>query len=421
MTFYIIAAVICVCLSAFFSASEMALSSANRIRLENLRDSGSKAAGIAVALLDKFDATLSAILIGNNFVNIATSSIGSVIAITAFSEEYTWIATVIVTITVIICGETVPKIVAKRNANRMSIAVAPIVRAIRVVLWPAVFVVVSLVNLITKPMKGDNAGDEEDAAVEELQSIIETAEDEDVIDGERSELLQAALDFNEISAYEVMTARVDVDAIDIDDAWEDILEQVNSSPYSRIPVYEDSIDNIIGILYLNHFFKALVDNERVDIRPLLMKPCFIYKTVKLPAVLSELRREKMHLAVVTDEYGGCLGVISMEDVLEQIVGEIWDETDVVEKEIVRRPDGGYELDGDMSIDDFLKLTGHDEDGPETESATLGGWTVEMFGSYPKEGDSFTFENLTVTVLKMDGLRVERVLVRINEPEEKDEK
>ena len=303
MTFYIIAAVVCVCLSAFFSASEMALSSANRIRLENLRDSGSKAAGIAVGLIDRFDATLSAILIGNNFVNIATSSIGSVIAITAFSEEYTWIATVIVTVTVIICGETVPKIVAKRNANRMSIAVAPIVRAIKVVLWPAVFVVVSLVNLITKPMKGDSTGDEEDAAVEELQSIIETAEDEDVIDGERSELLQAALDFNEISAYEVMTARVDVEAIDIDDDWEDILEQVNASPYSRIPVYEDSIDNIIGILYLNHFFKALVDNERVDIRPLLMKPCFIYKTVKLPAVLSELRREKMHLAVVTDEYG----------------------------------------------------------------------------------------------------------------------
>ena len=278
MTFYIIAAVCCICLSAFFSASEMALSSANRVRLENLRDSGSKAAGIAVKLLDRFDGTLSAILIGNNFVNIALSSIGSVIAILAFSEEYAWLSTVIVTVAVIIFGETMPKIVAKKNANRLSIAFAPLVRLLSLILTPVVLLVVGLVRLVTKPLRGEDSEDEE-AAVEELQSIIETAEDEDVIDEDRSELLQAALDFNEISAFEVMTARVDVLAIDIDDDWDDILETVKGSPYSRIPVYEGSIDNIIGILYLNHFFKALVDSERPDLRPLLMEPCFVYKTV----------------------------------------------------------------------------------------------------------------------------------------------
>lgn len=422
MTFYIVAAVACLCLSAFFSASEMALSSANRVRLENLRDDGSKAAAIAVKLLDRFDGTLSAILIGNNFVNIALSSIGSVIAIVFFGEDYTWLASVIVTVAVIIFGETVPKIVAKKNANRLSLALAPFVRALKFVLTPVVYLIVSLVHLITKPLKGDADAENEDAAVDELQSIIETAEDEDVIDEDRSELLQAALDFDEISAAEVMTARVDMTAIDIDDDWEDILDTVRTSPYSRIPVFQDSIDNIIGVLYLNHFFKALVDSDRVDLRPLLMEPCFVYKTVKLPAVLSQLRKAKQHLAIVTDEYGGCLGVISMEDVLEQIVGDIWDETDTVEKEVVRRAPDEFEVDGDMVVSDFVELVGRDEDDFDTESSTVGGWTLEEFGGFPKAGDSFTAEGLKVTVLEMDGLRVGRVLVKVLPKEEdKDEK
>lgn len=419
MSFYLPAAIACVLLSAFFSASEMSLSSANRLRLENMRDAGSKPAGLAVSLIESFDNTLSTILIGNNFVNIALSSLGSLIAITAFGEEYTWLATVIVTVTVIIFGETMPKIVAKKNATRMSSALAPFVRALSVLLFPLVWVVVKLVHLITAPLRGESGGGE-DAAVEELQSIIETAEDEDVIDEERSELLQAALDFNEVSASEVMTARVDMLAIDIDDDWDEIVHTIEDSTFSRIPVYEDSVDNIIGILYLNHFFKAMLGGGSVDLRSQLMKPCFIYKTVKLPSVLEELRRAKMHLAVVTDEYGGTLGLISMEDVLEQLVGEIWDETDVIEDEVVQRASGELELDGDMVMGDFLELVGRDEDDFETESATVGGWTLEIFGSFPAEGDSFTFENMEVTVLKMDGLRVEKVLVRVL-PEEKNEK
>lgn len=411
MSFYIPAAIACVLLSAFFSASEMSLSSANRLRLENMRDTGSKPAGLAVELIESFDNTLSTILIGNNFVNIALSSLASLIAITAFGEEYTWLATVIVTVTVIIFGETMPKIVAKKNATRMSSALAPFVRALSVLLFPLVWVVVKLVHLITAPLKGESKGGE-DAAVEELQSIIETAEDEDVIDEERSELLQAALDFNEVSASEVMTARVDMLAIDIDDDWDEIVRTIEGSTFSRIPVYEDSVDNIIGILYLNHFFKAMLDGSSMDLRRQLMKPCFIYKTVKLPSVLEELRRAKMHLAVVTDEYGGTLGLISMEDVLEQLVGEIWDETDVIEDEVVQRDSGELELDGDMVMGDFLELVGRDEDSFDTGSATVGGWTLEIFGSFPVDGDSFVFENLEVTVLKMDGLRVEKVLVRV---------
>ena len=413
MTFYIIAAVACIVLSAFFSASEMALSSANRIRLENLADDGKRAAALAVKILDRFDDALSAILIGNNFVNIALSALASVIAIVAFGEKYTWLSTVIVTVAVIVFGETIPKIVAKKNANRMSLAVAPAVRALSLVLRPLTLLVVGLTHAITAPLRGEEPDDESDAAVEELQSIIETAEDEDVLDEDRSELLQAALDFDEISVSEVMTARVDIVAVDIEDSWEEIYAVACESNYSRIPVYEDSIDNIVGVLFLNRFFKAMAGKRRPSLRSMLMPPCFVYKTTKLPDVLEQLRKAKQHLAIVTDEYGGVCGIVTMEDVLEQIVGEIWDETDEVEEEVIRRADGVWELDGDMSIGDFTELLGVSEDAFESESATVGGWTLERFGAFPAEGDRFEWEDLSVTVLKMDGLRVERVLVERN--------
>ena len=417
MTFYIIAAVACIVLSAFFSGAEMALSSANRIRLENLADDGKAGAALAVKVLDRFDDALSAILIGNNFVNIALSSLGSVIAIVAFGERYAWLSTVIVTIAVIIFGETVPKIIAKKNANRMSLAVAPAVRALSVLLKPLTLLVVSLVHLITGPMRGEEPDDENDAAVEELQSIIETAEDEDVLDEDRSELLQAALDFDEISVSEVMTARVDIVAVDIKDSWEEIYAVACASNYSRIPVYEGSIDNVVGILFLNRFFRAMVGKRRPSLRSMLMPPCYVYKTTKLPDVLQQLRKAKQHLAVVTDEYGGVCGIVTMEDVLEQIVGEIWDETDEVEEEVIERADGVWELDGDMSIGDFTELLGIRPADLESESSTVGGWTLERFGSFPAAGDHFDWEELSVTVLKMDGLRVERVLVERRAPDE----
>ena len=233
---------------------------------------------------------------------------------------------------------------------------------------------------------------------------------EDVIDEERSELLQAALDFGEISASEVMTARVDIEAVDIDDSWDEIYAALCESSHSRIPVYEGSIDNVVGILLQNRFFKSMLDKKRPSIRRGLLKPCFVYKATKLPDVLDALRKSGQHLAVVTDEYGGVCGIITMEDVLEQLVGEIWDETDEVEPELIERPDGSYELDGDMSIGDFCELLERDEDAFETESSTIGGWAIEQFGRFPEAGQSFDWEDLRVTVLAMDGRRVDRLLV-----------
>lgn len=404
---------LCLCLSNFCSASEMAFSSCNVMRLENARDDGSKRAKIAVYITEHFDDALSAILIGNNLANIGASSLASVaVILVTGGDEYAWLATIILTVLVIIFGETMPKISAKKNANRTSLKNAYVVRAMMIIFYPLVWLVVSLIKLLMMGMKPEAADADSDEAVEELQSIIETAEDEDVLDEDQSELVQAAIDFSETSAFEVMTARVDVQAIDIEDDWDDILAIIEDAPFTRLPVYEGSIDNVIGILYLNHFLKAMADDGRVDIRKLLMPPCYVYKTMKLPAVLNTLRKAKQHLAIVSDEYGGTLGVVSMEDVLEQIVGDIWDESDVVEHEVVQREKSEYELDGAMILSDFLELVGLNEDDVDAESNTVGGWTLEMFGSFPQEGDSFTYRNLTVTVLSMDGRRVERVLVKL---------
>lgn len=404
---------LCLCLSNFCSASEMAFSSCNVMRLENARDDGSKRAKIAVYITEHFDDALSAILIGNNLANIGASSLASVaVILVTGGDEYAWLATIILTVLVIIFGETMPKISAKKNANRTSLKNAYVVRAMMIIFYPLVWLVVSLIKLLTMGMKPEAADADSDEAVEELQSIIETAEDEDVLDEDQSELVQAAIDFSETSAFEVMTARVDVQAIDIEDDWDDILAIIEDAPFTRLPVYEGSIDNVIGILYLNHFLKAMADDGRVDIQKLLMPPCYVYKTMKLPAVLNTLRKAKQHLAIVSDEYGGTLGVVSMEDVLEQIVGDIWDESDVVEHEVVQREKSEYELDGAMILSDFLELVGLNEDDVDAESNTVGGWTLEMFGSFPQEGDSFTYRNLTVTVLSMDGRRVERVLVKL---------
>lgn len=419
IAYYIAAIIVCVFFSNFFSSSEMAYSACNRARLLKSTEDGSKKAAVAVKIVDRFDDTLSAILIGNNLVNIAASSLGSLAVIELLGDGYAWVSTLVITVVVIIFGETMPKIIAKGSANRIAMNHAYFVRFLGIVLKPLVWLVVGLVRLICLPFKGEKQDDDEDAAAQELSSIIETAEDEDVLDEDRSELVQAAIDFSDIMASEVMTARVDMLALDVEDDWDELLKVIDESPYSRIPVYEDSIDNIIGVLYLNHFLKALAGEEKPDIRSSLMPVCYVYKTMKLPAVLSELRHAKQHLAVVVDEYGGTLGVLSMEDVLEQLVGEIWDETDKVEEEVVERPDGRFELDGDMVISDFVELMELSEDDFDFESETVGGWTIEMFGSFPKAGDSFEYENFTVTVLEMDGLRVEKVLVKVHTPAEEE--
>lgn len=413
---YLAAIAVMVLLSAFFSASEMSFSSTNKLRLENMVEDGVKGAALALRVAEKFDDALSAILIGNNLVNIAMSSIGSVLAILIAGEQWTWLSTLVITVLVIIFGETMPKIVAKKNANKLVLVFCYPIFALTMLLKPLIWLVVGLANLIMLLLPKERTVRDEDEAQQELQSLIETAEDEKVLDEDRSELVQNALEFGDIRVSEIMTARVDIEAIDIEDSMEEIMEMTETSPYSRLPVYEDSIDNVIGILYQNKLYRCLTEHGTVDIREVLSSPVYVYRATKLPVALKLLRAAKQHLAIVTDEYGGTLGLVTIEDILEQLVGEIWDENDIVEEdEVVEYSKGVYQLDGDMQMSDFCELMDWNEDDLDARSATVGGWTIEMYGDFPKQGDQVTYDNMQLEVLEMDGLRVSRVLVRkINE-------
>lgn len=427
ITALIIGIILCIAGSHIFSSSEMSYSSCNEIRLSHEAENGKteiirRHARRALYIVNNFERALSTILIGNNLVNIACSSLSSVLVITLTgSEDKTWMATVVVTLLIIIFGETIPKIIAKKKANTMAMVYAPFIRVLMTIFFPVVWIVVKLVDLFTRGVKKEGE-EEEDESVEELQSMIETAEDEGILEKDQSELMQNAIDFADTSASEVMTARVDMDAIDIDDPVNEIKKVALKTRFSRLPVYEDSIDHIIGILHMNTYLKALMDDDKADVRKLINKPCFVYKAMKLPEVLDELRNSNQNIAIVTDEYGGTAGIITVEDVLEEIVGEIWDENDVVEQESVKLADNEYEIDGDMNLYDFFELAGLDEDdADEFESETVGGWMIEMLGHYPAKGEllqyecpshSETEEMLELTALTVNDRRVEKIDVKI---------
>ena len=409
--------IICVILSGVFSAAEMAISSCNRVRMENEAEDGSKKAARVLKLSADYDNTLSTILLSNNLVNIAASALSTVyIILLTGSDEKNWLITAVVTILVIVFGETIPKIIAKKHANSMSRGLSAFITVLYYLLWPVNFLVVAVTGLLTRPL-GRHKGDAcEDEKTEELQAIIETAEDEGVIDPDQSEIVAAAIDFSDVSASDVMTARVDIEAIDIDDPVGRIMKQVSRSRKSRFPVYKDSIDNIVGVMHLNPFLKAMAraastgTGEAPVISEIMNEPCFVYKTAKLPHVLDVLKDARQHLAIVTDEYSGTLGIVTMEDVLEEIVGDIWDDNDEIEEEVVESKNGELIVDGDMPIGDFLELLGIDEDDFDYESQTAGGWAIEYLEDFPKTGDSFDYNDMHIEVTEAGERRVGRLTV-----------
>ena len=414
---YFAVTVVMMVLSALFTEAAEAYACVNQLRLENAADDGDKRAALAYKICARYEEMLPAVQILDKLVNISAAAAATALALRLSSEGGETFAVVLAMIAtcllVIFFGEALPSALAQRRANGTAMNSAVFVWAIMIILWPLMFLLNAILRLFVPKSQQEDEPDVE-AFVEELVSIIETVEDEGIIDEERSELLQAALDFSETSASEVMTSRVDMVAIDLASSWDEILETTYSSPYSRLPVYENSIDDIVGVLYLNHFFKAASGTGKTDLRTILLKPCFVYKTMKLPAVLAEMRRGRTQLAIVTDEYGGSMGLVTMEDVFEELVGEIWDETDEIEEEVIEHGENLFELDGDMTIGDFCEVLERDEDFLETESATVGGWTIERLGHFPVEGESFTFADLTVAVLAVEGKRVEKIMVRVGE-------
>lgn len=416
-------------LSAFFSGSEISFNASNKMRLKKSAEGGSKTAALAYKISENFTTALSAILIGNNLANIAASSVTTIIIIQLLKALNVGesangiasaIATVIMTVIILIFGEIVPKILAKQHADKVARWVAYPVRILTIILYPVVLIVMLFVNLLRKIWGKDKADDEPTVTEEDLSSIIETVEEEGVIDEDKSDLLQSTLEFHDTTVEEIMTPRIDMLSIDIDDTEEAIAATIEQSRFSRIPVYEDSIDNIIGILYLNHYYKNAVAPERKALRELLIPACFIHKTMRLPAALSLLREKQTHVAIVIDEFGGTLGLVSMEDILEELVGDIWDESDVIVNWITKTGDNTYEVNGDMNIDDFFsEIEFHTKD-IDCEYSTVGGWAVEMLNADPHVGDTFTYENLFVIVSEMDDMRVTKLTVLVNPVEEDNE-
>ena len=400
-----------VLLSAFFSAMETAFSFVNKIRIQQNVESGNKKARSALYVIDHFDKALTAILICNNVVNLGCSSIATVLCMHIFGDIGSAVATGVTTLLVLTFGEVIPKCLAKEHCDAFSVKTAGFLKALTIILSPLVFVFMKLKALALRI-----SGRSEDApsvTENELKYIVESIEEEGVLEESESEMVRSALDFDETTAEEVLTPRVDVVFINIDDSVDKIKDIILENRYSRIPVYENTTDNIIGILHTRDYLELLADGKIPNVRDIMIRPYFVFKSQQLSKILSTFKRTKDHIAIVTDEYGGMLGVVTLEDVLEQIVGDIWDETAEVEDEIVTLPDGAWEVDGDLPIADFAELAGVPEDSLTTDSATAGGWTIEKFGAFPRPGDTFVADGLTVKVLAMDedGLRVERILVR----------
>ena len=410
--------------SAFFSGTEIAFASANPARLKSKRQQkDSLSLSIASKIVDDYENMLGAVLIGNNLANIAASSIATLIVLDLLGEGYAWVATLVMTVLVLIFGEIIPKVLAKQFAEQFCTAVAIPIYVLSLILKPITLILTGLIGLLSKLWESSIA-DPDAVSEDDFENIIDIVEDEGVLDEEQCDLLQNALDFDTVLAYEVITPRVDMDAINIRDPYETNIRKIEDSIYSRIPVYEDTPDNIIGILHLNHFYKEFVKGERVNIRSLLLPVTYVHKTMPLPDVLEKMKETKSHMVVVLDEYGGTMGILTMEDVLEQLVGEIWDESDEIEREFVCIDDTHFEADGDMRIYDFFDEFDIDIDEDEdfeTDSATVGGWTITMLDGEVDEGDSFTFENLRITVKKAEEHRVERIEVeKLPEQDEEEE-
>lgn len=412
-------------LSAFFSGSEISFNAANKMRLRKAGEAGSKTAKLANKISEHFTIALSAILIGNNLANIAASTAATSIAIALLSGVSggdaiaSTLATVIMTVIVLIFGEIVPKLLCKQHADTVVMWIAIPVLILMIVLSPAVAVVMGLLWVL-RLIWGKDKNEGVDVTEEEFSSIIDTVEEEGVIDEGQSDLLQSTLEFHETTIEEVMTPRIDLTTIDIDDDRESIIDTIENSTYSRIPVYEDSIDNIIGILYLNQYYRAAVDDPNEDIREMLMKPCFLHKTMHLPDALRHLRDRRTHIAIVIDEFGGTMGVVTIEDILEELVGDIWDESDEIITDIVKTGENTYEVLGEANIYDFFNEIDYEPRDFESEYSTVGGWAVENLNSDPHVGDSFTCGRLYVIVTEMDDMRVTKVTAVLNKPSEDNE-
>ncbi len=399
-----VAIVILVMCSAYFSATETAFTSLNTIRMKTWAENGDKRAARALAVGEDYDKLLSSILIGNNIVNITATTISTLLFTKIFVTYGATISTVVITIVVLIFGEISPKSVAKEFPERFAMFSAPILRVIILVLTPLNFLFSMWKKLLSKIFKpsGDDGITEE-----ELMGIVDQAESEGGLDAHEGDLIRASIEFNELDVSDILTPRVDLVAVDEESTMQEVGALFVENGYSRLPVYHETIDNIIGVVHQKDFYKARVRGED---RLAMIKSPVVYTTpnTKIFKLLRILQMNKVHMAVVVDEYGGTEGIVTLEDILEELVGEIWDEHDEVTEFLHKQPDGSYNIDCTTDLDDMYDLF---EIKGECEASTVSGWVLEQIDRIPKQGDHFIAEGLEVTVTAVDNRRVMEINVK----------
>ena len=412
--------VCCVIMSAYFSATETAFNTFNRIRMKNLAEKGNKNAARVIRLADNYDTLISTILIGNNIVNILAASLATIFfkdLLAGGSAEalYTTISTAVMTLLVLTFGEICPKTIAKQSPDKFVLFATPLISVLVIIFKPLSFIFKQLQNLLSKIFKSD---EDQGMTEEELISIIEEAAEDGNIDEEESTLIKSAIEFNELEIGDIFTPRIDITAVRSDITKDELAKVFTESGYSRIPIYDSDLDNIHGIVYYKDFFSdaQLTDVEIADI----VKPVmYVTKTQKINDVLKDLQEKQMHLAVVTDEYGSTAGLVTLEDILEEIVGEIWDEHDEIVEEIKEVGDGEYIVSGMANLEKLFEELEIDID-EELDAMTVNGWAMKILDRIPEEGDSFEELGLTVRVLKMDGRRIENLHILDNRAVESEE-
>ncbi len=409
---------ICILFSAFFSGTETAFSTVNQVRLKSYADSGSKKAKrakTALYICDNYDKTITTILIGNNIVNLGGSSLATVLCINIWGDIGAAIATGATTFLVLTFGEIIPKCIGKESSETIALYTAGILRVFMFVLYPIALFFIGLKSIVIKMLRIKN--DAPSVTEDELKYIINSIEEEGVLEQQEKELVQSALDFDEKTAFEILTPRVDMTAVDIDSDYETMKKTILEERFSRIPVYQGNYDNIIGIIHSRDFLEEMAMSVKPNIKKLIQPAQFVYKNQRLSDILTEFRKNKHHMAIVIDEYGGTLGLITMEDLLEEIVGEIWDEDEEEEKLFTKIEDGTYKVSGDMPLEEVFGLFGVSTRNLDTDSITIGGFFLDKKGEIPKAGDSLEIDDLKITVMEIEDQRIITLLVGYSDKEE----
>ncbi|MGI6734618.1 MAG: hemolysin family protein [Bacilli bacterium] len=403
-------------LSFFFSSAESAFSTINRLRLQRDVEEGKKRSKTLHKIVTNYENTVQTILLGNNFVNIAVTALVTGMSLTydnahGATGQYVALFSIILFISLLTIGEIVPKTLAVKINYQMSYAYTYIFMFFYYLFTPILFPF----RLITNHRKKKNGKEEEDSdevySEDELQIIVDEIEEQGLIDEETSDLVRNALEFTETEAFEIMTPRVDVFSYDIEDDIKTLMKEEEIFKFSRIPVYEGTIDNIIGILSTKDLLKLSLTSRKINVKKLIKPALFVHHTKNVSQILTEFKQTKNHIAIVIDEYGGTEGIITMEDILEEIIGEIWDEVDEVDEPIVKLNEGHYIIDGGVNIEDFFELFKLTED-EDNEYDTVAGWCLEMLDRFAKVGDTFTYETITVKIVEIDGFVVEKVEVLV---------